>query len=689
MKIKDTAIAGVILVVVLLIILPVPSALLDVLLVINISLSLLVLLTTLYVQEALEFSVFPTLLLIMTLYRLGLNIASTRLILGNGGDAGEVIRAFGNFATGGNLIVGVIIFLIIVIIQFVVITKGAERVAEVSARFTLDAMPGKQMAIDADLNAGLINEQQAKERRDKIAREADFYGAMDGASKFVKGDSIVGILITAVNIVGGLIIGATSGEGVPMDQILQTYTIATIGDGLTGQIPALMVSTATGIVVTRAASEDNLGADVMSQFTQRPMVFMILGVMIIVLSMIPGLPKLPMYVIAGFILVIGFILMRSEQQIQQQQLQTATAGGPGIEEDQALEAAKEKRKPENVTQLLQVELIGIELGYGLVPLVDTSQGGDLLERVVMIRRQCALDLGIIVPVIRIRDNIQLGTNEYVIKIKGVEVAKGEVMLDHVMALSTNEVQGNVQGIATTEPTFGLPAIWVTENEREKAELLGYTTVDAPSVIATHLTETIKRHAAELLTRQQVQTLLDNLKQQQPALVDETVPKLFSLGELQKILANLLRENIPIRDMGTILETLSDKGTVVRDPDLLTEYVRRALCRAISKRFVPDDRAHVITLDPSLEILIAEKTKQTEQGSYVALTQDEIQRIYSNLQQMIEKMNEMGVTPIVLTTPLVRRQFKSVTESMVPDLIVLSYNELDKNVEVFSDGVIGL
>ncbi|MBD5559247.1 MAG: flagellar biosynthesis protein FlhA [Clostridia bacterium] len=681
MKIKDTVIAGVILIVILLIILPVPPALLDVLLVVNISISLLVLLTTLYVKEALEFSIFPTLLLILTLFRLGLNVASTRLILGNGGNAGEVVQAFGSFATGGNLIVGIIIFLIIVIIQFVVITKGAERVAEVSARFTLDAMPGKQMAIDADLNSGLINEQQARERREKIALESDFYGAMDGASKFVKGDSILGILITVVNIVGGLVIGMTGNTGATTEEILQTYTVATIGDGLTSQIPSLMISMATGIIVTRSASEDNLGTDILAQFSRQPMIFLILGVMIIILSMIPGLPKIPMFVIAALFIMIGSVALRAERTIEE-------APAP-IQEDQALEVAKEKRKPENVTSLLQVELIGIELGYGLVPLVDTSQGGDLLERVVMIRRQCALDLGIIVPVIRIRDNIQLGTNEYVIKIKGVEVAKGEVMLDHVMALSTNDVQGNIQGVATVEPTFGLPAIWVTENEREKAELLGYTTVDAPSVIATHLTETIKRHASELLTRQQVQTLLDNLKQQQPALVEETVPKIFSLGELQKILGNLLRENIPIRDMGTILETLSDKGTVVRDPDLLTEYVRRSLNRAISKRFVPDDRAHVITLDPSLEVLIAEKTKQTEQGSYVALTQDEIQRIYAHLQEMIEKMNEMGVTPIVLTTPLVRRQFKTITESMVPDLIVLSYNELDKNVEVFSDGIIGL
>ncbi len=678
MKVKDIAIAGVVLVVILLIILPIPPSMLDVLLVLNISTSLMVLLMTLYVKEALEFAAFPSLLLILTLFRLGLNIASTRLILGNAGNAGSVIEAFGSFATGGNLVVGIIIFLIIIVIQFVVITKGAERVAEVSARFTLDAMPGKQMAIDADLNSGLIDETQAKDRREKIAREADFYGAMDGSSKFVKGDAIVGILIVVVNIVGGLIIGMMTAE-VPIDEVLQTYTIATIGDGLVSQIPALMVSTATGLIVTRAASEDNLSRDLIRQLTAQPYIFIILGVMIFLIGFIPGLPKLPIYIIAGLILVVGIVLIRSARTVP-----VAT-----IEEDKALEAAREKRKPENVTSLLSVELIGIELGYGLVPLVDTNQGGDLLERVVMIRRQCAIDLGIIVPVIRIRDNIQLSTNQYVIKIKGVEVAAGEVLLDHVLALTTSDVKGKLAGVETTEPTFGLPAVWVTEGEREKAELLGYTTVDAPSVIATHLTETIKRHCSELLTRQQVQTLIDNLKATQPALVEETVPKLFSLGEVQKVLGNLLRENVPIRDMGSILETLADHGAMVRDTDLLTEYVRKSLHRMISKRFVPDDKARVITLDPSLESLIAEKTKQTEQGTFVALTQDEMQRVYQKLKTIIEDMNQKGITPLVLTSPLVRRQFKIITSTMVPDLIVLSYNELENNVEVFSVGVIGV
>lgn len=678
MKLKDAFIAIVVLIVIMLIILPLPPEMLDVFLVINITLSLLVLLMTLYVHEPMEFSAFPPLLLILTILRLGLNIASTRLILGNGGQAGNVIKAFGSFATGDNLIVGVIIFLIIVVIQFVVITKGAERVAEVSARFTLDAMPGKQMAVDADLNSGLIDEQGARDRRQKIASEAEFYGSMDGSSKFIKGESVVSILIVVINIVGGLVMGMMSGKGMGFMEILTLYTTSTIGDGLVTEIPALMISTAMGIIVTRAASQNNLGRDLLDQFARQPYVFFMLTVMLVCISFIPGLPKLPIFVIAAIMGFIGYTLNKA-----------AKKPVPVIAEDKAAAAAQEKRKPENVTSLLQVELIGIELGYGLVPLVDASQGGDLLERVVMIRRQCALDLGIIVPVIRIRDNIQLNTSEYVIKIKDIEVAKGKVMLGYLLALSTNEVRQKIQGIETVEPTFGLPAVWILESEREKAELLGYTTVDAPSVIATHLTETIKQHSHELLNRQQVQTLIENLKNTQPALVDEVLPKMFSLGEIQKVLANLLRENISVRDIGTIMETLADYGGMVRDVDLLTEYVRKNLYRSISRRFIPDNKARVITLDPMLEQLITEHTKQTEQGSYVALEQNHIQKIYLSLKAAIEKINKMGLTPIVLTSPLVRRHFKSITTQMVPDLVVLSYNELDSSVEVFSDGVVSI
>jgi flagellar biosynthesis protein FlhA len=677
MKIKDAFIAIVVLMVVMLIILPLPPVMLDVFLVINISISLLVLLMTLYVHEPLEFSAYPSVLLILTLFRLGLNISSTRLILGNGGYAGNVIEAFGTFVTGNNLIVGIIIFLIIVVIQFVVITKGAERVAEVSARFTLDAMPGKQMAVDADLNSGLIDEQGAKVRRDTIRREAEFYGAMDGSSKFVKGDAIVGILVTVINIVGGLIIGMLSDTDMGFSEILNVYTIATIGDGLVSQIPALMISTATGIIVTRAESENHLGRDILEQFSRHPYIFYILSVMLICISLIPGLPKVPIFVIAGVMMLTGYMLSKAAKKPE-----------PAAVEEQEAEA-KEKRKPENVTSLLQVEMIEMELGYGLVPLVDSSQGGDLLERVVMIRRQCALDMGLIVPVIRIRDNIQLKTSEYVVKIRDIEVARGKVMLGYILALETGEVKQKIEGVETVEPTFGLPATWVLENDKEKAELLGYTTVDAPSVIATHLTETIKRHSHELLDRQQVLTLVENLKKTQPALVEEVLPKMFSLGEIQKVLANLLKENVSIRDMGTILEALADHGGVVRDVDLLTEYVRKNLSRSISRRFIPDNKARVITLDPMLEQLISEHVKQTEHGSYVALEQDKIQKIFFGLKAAIEKINRLGLTPIVLTSPLVRRHFKSLTNQMVPDLVVLSYNELDPNVEIVSDGMLSI
>ncbi len=677
MKIKDSFIAIVVLLVVMLIIIPLPTVMLDVFLVVNISISLLVLLMTLYVHDSLEFAAYPSLLLILTLFRLGLNISSTRLILGNNGYAGSVIEAFGTFVTGSNLVVGVIIFLIIIVIQFVVITKGAERVAEVSARFTLDAMPGKQMAVDADLNSGLIDEQGARERREVIRKEAEFYGAMDGASKFVKGDAIVGILITVINIVGGLIIGMISETGMDFTEVLNVYTIATIGDGLVSQIPALMISTATGIIVTRADSKKHLGSDLLEQFSRHPYIFYVLSVMLICISLIPGLPKVPIFVIAGLMMLIGYMLSRKAKKPE-----------PAVVEEEAAKA-KEKRKPENVTSLLQVELIEMELGYGLVPLVDASQGGDLLERVVMIRRQCALDLGLIVPVIRIRDNIQLKTSEYVVKIRDIEVARGKVMLGYILALETGEVKQKIKGVETVEPTFGLSATWVPENDKEKAELLGYTTVDAPSVIATHLTETIKRHSYELLDRQQVLTLVENLKKTQPALVEEVLPKMFSLGEIQKVLAKLLRENISIRDMGTILETMADYGGMVRDVDLLTEYVRKNLSRSISRRFIPDNKARVITLDPMLEQMISEHVKQTEHGSYVALEQDKIQKIYLSLKAAIEKINRLGLTPIVLTSPLVRRHFKNLTGQMVPDLVVLSYNELDPNVEVVSDGMLSI
>jgi flagellar biosynthesis protein FlhA len=675
MKLSDVSIAIAILVIILLIVLPLAPFLLDVLLVINISLSVLIMLVTLYAKSAMQFSTFPSVLLIVTLFRLALNISSTRLILGNNGDAGNVIHTFGSFVIGDNLVVGLVLFLIIIVIQFIVITKGSERVAEVGARFTLDAMPGKQMAIDADLNAGIIDENQARQRRTGIQKEADFYGAMDGASKFVKGDAIVSIIIIAVNIVGGIIIGSTQGN-MDFSQVIEVYTRATVGDGLVAQIPALLISTSTGIIVTRAETESTMGRDITTQVFTHPMVLMILGGMLALFSLIPGLPTLTILLLATLFGTLGYMQHR------------AAARAVRTEEEDVTQAlAEEKRKPENVMSLLHVDPIELEFGYGILPLVDASQGGDLLDRVVMIRRQCAMELGIIVPVIRLRDNIQLGTNRYVIKIKGVEVSGGEVIADHVMALNAGNATGELTGIETVEPAFGLPAVWIGESEREHAEALGYNTIDPPSVIATHLTEIIKRYGHELIGRQQVQALLDNLRGTQAALVDEVTPKMFTLGEIQKVLANLLKEGISIRDMVTILETLGDYGRLTHDPEMLTEYVRQNLKRSITRQFAADKKIRVVSLDAELEQTILDHVRQSDHGSFVALEPDVLKKIFTSLKRAIGRMADLGRVPVVLTSPMVRRHFKRVTEQMAPDLTVLSFNELEPGVEITSDGVV--
>jgi len=676
-KAADVTLAVLLLLILVVIIFPSNTVLMDFLLIINMAICIIVLLFALYVRDPVDFSVFPTILLFITVFRLALNLASTRLILGNEGNAGEVIRAFGQVVVGGNLAVGVITFLIILIVQFMVITKGAERVSEVGARFTLDAMPGKQMAIDADLNSGFIDEDQARQRREKIQQEADFHGAMDGASKFIKGDAIAGLLVTFVNAIGGIVIGMLTMDA-PIDQIAQIYTLATIGDGLITQIPALLISTASGIIVTRSGRDETFGGEVSKQILNQPNALIMGGVLIIIISLMPGLPTLPMWIVAIILMIIGYVTLN--------RMQKEAIVEEHVEEEVA---AEEKRKPESVTALLQVDPIELEFGYGIVPMVDVSQGGDLLDRVVMIRRQCAIDMGVIVPAIRLRDNIQLGTNAYSIKIKGVEIAKGEVMADHLLALSSGEVEEEIYGIPTVEPTFGLPALWIPKADREEAEILGYSTVDPPSVIATHLTEIIKRFGHELLNRQQVQTLIDNLKKAQPALVEEVVPKMFSLGEIQKILGNLLSENIPIRDMASIIEALGDYGNLTRDPDMLTEYVRQALRRSISKRFIPEDIAYAITLDPSLEQLILDSTKQSEHGSYLAIEPMQVHSIFDKLRALIENMKNKGRTPVILTSPLVRRQFRKISEQISPELAVLSYNEIDSGVEVLSEGVVRL
>ena len=674
MKFGDVSVAFAIIFIIVIIILPIPPFMLDVLLSVNIALSMLILLISMYTQNALQFSIFPSLLLITTLFRLSLNISSTRLILTTG-EAGDVIETFGEFVIKGNIFVGMVIFLIIVIINLMVITKGAERVSEVAARFTLDAMPGKQMAIDADLNSGLVSEQDARIRRKEVQMQADFYGAMDGASKFVKGDAIAGIIITAINLLAGIGIGVIS-RGLEIGDAVSSYSLLTVGDGLVSQIPALLISTGTGLVVTRASSEANLGTDLLKQlFGNNPSLLFIVGAVLIAM----GLGPLPAgtYVTLGLGFIgTAFIMRNNSKKIVEDEMITA-------EEDEV----EEIKKPENVMSLLRVEDIELEFGYGIIPLADTNQGGDLLDRIVMIRRQLALELGVVVPMIRLRDNIQLNPNEYVVKIKGVEVSKSELLFDHYLAMNPGGSNDDIEGIDTVEPAFGLPAKWVTEKEREKAEILGYTVVDPPSIIATHLTEIVKNNASKLLSRQDVKLLLDNVREEHPALVDEITPKELSLGEIQKVLANLLKEQISIRDMVTILETLADYVNVTRDSDMLTEYVRQNLSRYITQKYVEDNSLKVVTINPELEQIIMNSINQTENGAYINLEPNMIQQILNSTFASLERLTSIGLQPIVLTAPILRIYFKRLTEQSLKDLIVLSYNEVEPSVEVQSVGVV--
>lgn len=660
--------------IVLAFIIPLPSGIIDVLLAVNIMISVIILLNTIYMKEALQMSIFPSLLVITTLFRLALNVSTTRLILGKG-EAGGVIEGFGRFVGGNDLVVGFIVFIVITLVNFIVITRGAERVAEVAARFTLDAMPGKQMAIDADLNSGLINEAEAKERRKKIQREADFYGAMDGASKFVKNDAIMGIVITVLNIVGGIIMGMVF-RGNSVMEALSTYAILTIGDGLVSQIPALMISASTSFIVTRAASESDMSADFLKQVFSNARVLYIAAALSLVLAFF--LPTIPFLLMAVILAFLGYTL--SKQQIEEQKQQEVE-----IEETEV----EEIRKPENVVSLLQVDPIELEFGYGIIPLADVNQGGDLLDRVVMIRRQLAIELGMIVPIIRLRDNIQLAPNEYQIKIKGVEVAKGDLMLDHYLAMDPGLAEKEIEGIKTTEPAFGLPAIWITEEQRDRAEMLGYTVVDSPSVIATHLTETIKKYAHELTGRQEVQTLLDNVKENYPVIVEELIPKLMTVGEIQKVLANLLKEGVSIRDMVTILETLADYAPVTNDTDMLTEYVRQRLGRAISKKYFTDQNTSVITLDPKLEQMMLDSLQKTDTGTYLTLEPGVTNSILGSLSRQVQKLVQLGKQPIVLASPVVRLYFKQLADQAIPGIVVLSYNELDPELEIQSAGVVSI
>jgi flagellar biosynthesis protein FlhA len=677
MKMRDLIVLIGIIGIVLMMVVPVPIPLLDFLLIINISIALMIILVSMNTQDALQFSIFPALLLITTLFRLALNVSTARNILAHG-EAGNVVKTFGSFVAQGNIVVGFIVFLILVLVQFIVITKGSERVAEVAARFTLDAMPGKQMSIDADLNAGLINEQQARERRQKIEKEADFYGAMDGASKFVKGDAIAGIIILIINLLGGFIIGMTM-MGMSFPEAAATFSILTIGDGLVSQIPALLISTAAGLIVTRASSEGNLGHDITSQITAQPkLLYIVAGT----LAFLGIFTPIHWYTTLPIAALLVFAANRMQKNLERKAIQDEQR----VEEQQI----EEVRSPESVISLLQVDPIEFEFGYGLIPLADSQQGGDLLDRIILIRRQCALELGIIVPVIRIRDNIQLRPNEYIIKIKGNTVARGELLLNHYLAMSPGIDDDSITGIETTEPAFGLPAIWVDEATKERAELSGYTVVDPPSVVATHLTEIIKKHAHELLGRQETKSLIENVKETYPALVDDLIPSVLSIGDIQKVLSKLLREKISVRDLVTIMETLADHGGYTKDPEILTEYVRQALSRQITQQFTSaGDSLKVITVGPSLEKKIAEAVQQSDQGSYLALDPSSSQIIYHRVSEQVAKLIQSGQQPVILTSPTIRMYLRQLLERTMQEIPVLSYSELEPNVEIQSMGVVNL
>lgn len=654
--------------IIIMFIIPMAAFIMDIMLAINITFAMVVILVTIYNTEPLNLSVFPSLLLFATIFRLGLNVSTTRLILGQG-YAGKVIASFGNFVVGGNYVVGLIIFLILVIIQFIVITKGAERVAEVAARFTLDAMPGKQMSIDADLNAGIINELEAKQQREKIRQEADFYGAMDGASKFVKGDAIASIIITVINIIGGLVIGVLQ-QGMPLVDAAQNYTLLTVGDGLVSQIPALLLSTATGLVVTRAASDMNMGEELTGQLTAQPKALFIAAGVLVVLGLMPGLPPVPFITLAVIIGLVGYLL--SSKLIREETVATTEKEVQQLQQPMA----------EELTSLVKVDPLEVEVGYNLISLVLPEQGGDFLDRVAMVRRQMALEMGMVIPAVRILDNLQLDANTYRIKLKGVELSSYKILPDHYLAMDSGLTTKEINGVETKEPAFGTPAIWISAKEKDEAEMVNYTVVDPPSVMATHLTEIIREHAYELLGRQEVKDMLDKLKEDYPAVINELVPDLMTTGEIQKVLQNLLWEGIPIKNMVTILETLADYATKTKDVQLLTEYVRQALSRQISKMYQKTDGViYVVTLDPQLEDNLVQSLQESDQGNYLALEPSKTQQLLQKIANQMQGLLEQGHEPIVLTAPMLRRPLKELTFRSIKELIVLSYNELNTNINV--------
>lgn len=683
-NILNNSISLFIIAVVLMIIIPLPPFLLDMMFIINITLSIIILLTTMYIKESLEFSVFPSLLLISTLFRLSLNVSSTRLILTNGGSAGAVIATFGNFVLQGNAVVGFIIFLIIVLVQFIVITKGAERIAEVTARFTLDAMPGKQMAIDADLSSGIITETEAKRKRSNIQREADFYGAMDGATKFVKGDAIMSIIITFINFIGGIIIGMVQG-GSTFSQVLQTYSIATVGDGLVSQIPALLISTATSMIVTRAASESSLNVDLTNQIKSQPIVLIISGIVILLMAAIPGFPKPQVVFLAAVLIFLGIRLLKTNMSYnisESQQDKDQTEGEPVSEEEYF-------KNIDNIYELIQTDPVEMDVGYSLIPLVDESGGGNFIDRVVMFRRQFAQEAGMVIPSVRLRDNGYLNPNEYVIKIKDEEVARGEVLVGYYLALDPGNLTGEVDGIETIEPAYGIPSRWITKDKKDLAEVYGYTVIDPLSVLINHLSEVIKEHACELLSRQDLNQLLNNVKKTNELLVEEVVPGIVSYGNLQKILRNLLKEEIPIKDLETILETVSDYGTSVKDTEMLTEYVRQSLKRTITHKWSDGGQMKVITLSTDAEKLIIKSISKNDKGSFLSIDPELMQKLVSQLKEQINKFKGEMSVPIILTSPFVRIYFRKLMDQFYPKAVVLSFNEIDNSVQIQALGNIAI
>lgn len=670
-----------------LIVIPLPTWLLDLLFAVNIALSVYILITTMYIKESLEFSIFPSLLLITTVFRLGLNISSTRSILIHQGYAGEIVKAFGTFVMQGNAVVGFIVFILITVVQMVVITKGAERVAEVTARFTLDAMPGKQMAIDADLNQGIIDDATAKQRRDKIQRESDFFGAMDGASKFVKGDATFSIVAAVVNLLGGAVMGMVF-NNMEFTQVLSTYTIATVGDGLCSQIPSLLISVAMGMIVTRAASEESLNSDVIGQFTSQPMVPAIAGGVMFVMGMIPGFPTLTLFILGGSLIALGVGLGRSMRDTTEETEHDQNVKEMADAQD-ALSEMEYYKDIDNVYKLLAVEPIEMEFGYSLIPLADEASGGTFIERVVIFRKQFAIDMGMVFPSIRMRDNQHINPNQYVIKIKGENVADGEILMDHYLALDSGNVTREVDGIDTVEPAFNIPAKWISEENKLRAEIAGYTLIDPTSVMITHLSEIIKNHAHELLNRQDVKTMLDKLKETNPSVVEDIVPNVVPIAYLQKELCLLLKENVPIRDLQTILETLADNQHNMKDIDITNEYVRQALKRTITHRFADGGQIRVITLDTETENKIVSSVKKSEQGSYLAMDPQSIQALIASLNTQIEKIKDVVPSPIVLTSPIVRIYFKKLVDQFIPGITVLSFNEIDNSVQIQAVGNISI